>query len=67
VLRDLATTARRRSASTRRCSSTRCKAFGETYMPGTVAKLQLYKGERPIFDLFGIEEEIAARWRGAWT
>jgi ribonuclease G len=43
------------------------KAFGDTYMPGTVAKLELYKGERPIFDLFGIEEEIAARWRGAWT
>jgi ribonuclease G len=33
-------------------------AFGETYMPGAVAKLDHYKGERPIFDLFGIEEEI---------
>jgi ribonuclease G len=34
------------------------KAFGETFMPGAVAKLDLYRGERPIFDLFGIEEEI---------
>ena len=34
------------------------KLFGETYMPGAVAKLDLYRGERPIFDLFGIEEEI---------
>jgi ribonuclease G len=34
------------------------KAFGQTYMPGAVAKLDLYRGERPIFDLFGIEEEI---------
>jgi ribonuclease G len=35
------------------------RGFGETYMPGAVAKLDHYKGERPIFDLFGIEEEIA--------
>ena len=34
------------------------KAFGETYMPGAAAKLEHYRGERPIFDLFGIEEEI---------
>ena len=35
------------------------KAFGEAYTPGSASKLDLYKGERPIFDLFGIEEEIA--------
>ena len=35
------------------------KAFGEAYTPGSASKLELYKGERPIFDLFGIEEEIA--------
>jgi len=35
------------------------KAFGMEYMPAAVAKLQHYKGERPIFDLFGIDEEIA--------
>jgi len=29
-------------------------------MPGTVAKLDHYRGERPIFDLFGIEEELTA-------
>ena len=34
------------------------RAFGETYMPRAAAKLEHYKGERPIFDLFGIEEEI---------
>jgi hypothetical protein len=32
---------------------------GATYMTRSVAKLELYRGERPIFDLFGIEEEIA--------
>ncbi len=35
------------------------KAFGEAYTPSSASKLDLYKGERPIFDLFGIEEEIA--------
>ncbi len=34
------------------------KAFGETYMPRAAGKLEHYRGERPIFDLFGIEEEI---------
>ncbi|HSM22195.1 MAG TPA: Rne/Rng family ribonuclease, partial [Rubrivivax sp.] len=32
--------------------------FGAAYMPRALAKLELYRGERPIFDLFGIEEEI---------
>ena len=35
------------------CIRDRCdalQAFGETFMPGTVAKLELYRGERPIFD-----------------
>jgi ribonuclease G len=59
VLRDLANDA---TGTIRIDSKLQCdalKAFGETYMPGTVAKLEHYKGERPIFDLFGIEEEIA--------
>ena len=34
-------------------------AFGAEYMPKAADKLQLYKGERPIFDLFGIDEDIA--------
>ncbi len=35
------------------------QVFGEAYTPSSACKLELYKGERPIFDLFGIEEEIA--------
>ena len=35
------------------------KAFAVEFMPATVAKLQLYVGERPIFDLFNIDEDIA--------
>jgi ribonuclease G len=58
VLRDLCTehTGNIRIDSRMQCDA--LKAFGETFMPGSVGKLDLYKGERPIFDLFGIEEEI---------
>jgi ribonuclease G len=34
------------------------KAFGAAYTPGAVGKLAHYSGERPIFDLFNIDEEI---------
>jgi len=59
VLRDMAVDATQtiRIDSNLQCDA--LKAFGDTYTPGTVAKLDLYRGERPIFDLFGIEEEIA--------
>ncbi|MBG9386861.1 ribonuclease G [Caenimonas aquaedulcis] len=35
------------------------QAFGSEFMPAGAQRLQLYKGERPIFDLFNIDEEIA--------
>ena len=35
------------------------RQFGETYMPAATAKLELYRGERPIFDLNNIDAEIA--------
>jgi ribonuclease G len=34
-------------------------AFGQEFMPKAAERLQLYKGERPIFDLYAIDEEIA--------
>ncbi|MGE8319714.1 MAG: ribonuclease G [Comamonas sp.] len=33
--------------------------FGQEFMPAAVPKLQHYKGERPIFDLYAVDEEIA--------
>ena len=33
----------------------RLRAFGQEFMPQAAAKLQHYKGERPIFDLFAID------------
>lgn len=35
------------------------KAFGSEFMPMAAEKLQHYKGERPIFDLYSIDDEIA--------
>ncbi|APW37982.1 ribonuclease E/G [Rhodoferax koreense] len=35
------------------------QVFGREFMPAAVGKLQHYKGERPIFDLFAIDEEVA--------
>ena len=35
------------------------EAFAREYMPSTQDRLQLYTGERPIFDLHQIDEDIA--------
>jgi ribonuclease G len=32
--------------------------FGQSYTPSVLPKLMHYSGERPLFDLYGIEEEI---------
>lgn len=34
-------------------------AFGSAFTPSSVGRLDHYKGERPIFDLYSIDEEIA--------
>jgi ribonuclease G len=34
-------------------------AFAKEFMPAAANRLQLYKGERPIFDLYAIDEEVA--------
>ncbi|MCW5633278.1 MAG: Rne/Rng family ribonuclease [Rubrivivax sp.] len=59
VLRDLATEVTAAIRIDSQMQFEALKTFGETYMPGAAAKLEHYRGERPIFDLFGIEEEIA--------
>ena len=33
-------------------------AFAQEFMPAAAERLQLYKGERPIFDLYAIDDEI---------
>jgi len=59
VLRDLASEATQAIRIDSKSQFEALRTFGQTFMPGTAAKLELYRGERPIFDNFGIEEEIA--------
>ena len=59
VLRDLVSA---QTQSIRIDSREQCgllQAFATEFMPDTLPKLQLYTGERPIFDLFNIDEDIA--------
>ena len=59
VLRDLASDSTQAIRLDSKLQFDALMAFGKTYTPSSAAKLELYKGERPIFDLFGVEEEIA--------
>jgi ribonuclease G len=34
------------------------QAFGQEFTPGAVGKLEHYRGERPIFDLYNVDQEI---------
>jgi ribonuclease G len=58
VLRDLANEQTAGIRIDSRMQYEALQRFGAEYTPGSVGKLELYRGERPIFDLFGIEEEI---------
>jgi len=59
VLRDIATESTQSIRIDSRMQYEALRAFGEIYAPSSVGKLEHYRGERPIFDLFGIEEEIS--------
>jgi ribonuclease G len=59
VLRDLANDATQSIRIDSQLQFEALQQFGAAYTPSSSAKLEHYKGERPIFDLFGIEEEIA--------
>lgn len=36
----------------------RLRAFAAQYMPGLAEKIEHYSGARPVFDLYGVEDEI---------
>lgn len=36
----------------------RLRTFAAQYMPGLAEKIEHYGGERPVFDLYGVEDEI---------
>src|SRR3982751_2966012 len=58
VLRDLADDRTQTIRIDSRMQFERHAAFGREYTPSAVDKLQHYVGERPIFDLFNIDDEI---------
>ncbi|HEY1229274.1 MAG TPA: ribonuclease E/G, partial [Ramlibacter sp.] len=59
VLRDLVTEETQTIRIDSREQFALLHAFGREFMPQAAERLQLYKGERPIFDLFNVDEEIA--------
>ncbi len=59
VLRDLSNEDTQSIRIDARLQFEHLQAFGTSYTPGAVAKLQHYTGERPIFDLHNIDDEIA--------
>lgn len=59
VLRDLADDRTQTIRIDSRLQFDQLGAFGREYTPGAVGKLQHYAGERPIFDLFSVDDEIA--------
>ncbi len=59
VLRDLVSEATQTIRVDSREQFEALKTFGREFMPAAAEKLQHYKGERPIFDLYAIDEEIA--------
>jgi ribonuclease G len=59
VLRDLANEQTQAIRIDSRLQYEHLLAFGTAYTPGAVQRLEHYQGERPIFDLFNIDAEIA--------
>ena len=58
VLRDLAGEATQSIRIDSREQFDALLAFGQEFMPAAAARLSHYRGERPIFDLFNVDEEI---------
>lgn len=59
VLRDLAHEATQSVRIDSQVQFERLQVFGREFTPTSVARLAHYAGERPIFDLFNVDDEIA--------
>ncbi|MES2978798.1 MAG: ribonuclease G [Pseudomonadota bacterium] len=59
VLRDVASEATQTIRVDSREQFALLQTFATEFMPATLGKIQLYAGERPIFDLFNIDDDIA--------
>jgi ribonuclease G len=58
VLRDLTSDATQLVRIDSNLQYEHLRTFGDTYTPRAVKKLEHYQGERPIFDLYNIDQEI---------
>jgi ribonuclease G len=58
VLRDMVTDGTSAVRVDSRENHQKLAAFARAYMPGLVDKLQHYTGERPLFELYNVEQEI---------
>jgi ribonuclease G len=58
VLRDLANDDTQAIRIDAKLQYEHLRAFGQTYTPSSLRKLELYRGERPIFDLYNVDAEI---------
>jgi len=58
VLRDVVSSGVDRVSVDHEDTYQRMKEFAGTFMPELNDRIELYDGDRPIFDLYGIEEEI---------
>ena len=58
VLRDLVTVDVEQIRVDNKRDYKEMKEFAETFLPDVASKLERYKRRRPIFDLYGIEDEI---------
>ena len=59
VLRDLADDQTQAIRIDSKLKFEQLRRFGLAFTPGAVTKLEHYQGERPIFDLYNIDDEIA--------
>jgi ribonuclease G len=59
ILRDVAAESTQSIRIDSREQHGKLREFAAEFMPAVLPKIQLYSGERPIFDLFNIDEEIA--------
>ena len=58
VLRDLANDETQSIRIDAKLQYEHLQAFGRAYTPSAVSKLELYRGERPIFDLYNVDAEV---------
>ncbi|MDW8479903.1 MAG: ribonuclease G [Xanthomonadales bacterium] len=59
ALRDLVRSGVERVRIDSRETFERAQAFARQFVPELIDRIELYRGERPLFDLYGVEDEIS--------